>query len=393
MSSKKTTITLILAYIGFISIGLPDGLLGVAWPSVRESFHISLDDTGALLGAVAVGYLIASFNNGPVVARLGVGLVLTVSSLIVGVGLFGYALSPLWYAMIVAGFAVGVGSGAVDAGLNTYVATHYSPAVLNWLHASFGLGTALGPAIMTLILNGGMSWRWGYVLIGGSQLALAVCFGLTMNQWLKPGPSHQPPSSSAAGADTEPDTRHVLQLPVVWGSVLLFFIYAGAEVSVGQWAYTLFTESRSIKPVTAGIWVSIYWGVFTIGRLLAGVIANRLSPDMLLRFGMAGALCGSLLIWWNLTPFISLIALAFIGFSFAPVFPSLISSTPARVGANHTATVIGFQVGAASLGVALLPGLAGILAERMTLEVIGPFLVIVCLAMAAVHELVLLLSR
>jgi len=382
---RKTRILLIgIAYSGFIVLGLPSGLLGVAWPSIRESFGISLDAVGTLLIAATVGYLLSSFSSGPVISRVGIGTFLMVSSIMAGVGLLGYSLAPAWWVMVLLGVLTGMGGGAVDAGLNTYFATNHSASLMNWLHACFGLGAALGPVVMTAVFSVGQSWRWGYVLVGVLQGLLALCFGVTLDRWRLAGPkSSQAGPSSPADRVSSGDT---LRLPAVWFGIALFFIFTGIEGTAGQWPYTLFTEARSVAPSTAGFWVSIYWGSLTVGRIVFGIVADRLRIVSLLRGCMLGVILGSAFVWWNVTDTLGFLGLALIGFSVAPLFPSMVSDTPKRLGAAHAPNAIGFQVSAASLGIAILPGLAGVLAENLGLEVIGPFLLIVSTAMFLLHE-------
>ena len=175
----------ILAYVAFIALGMPDGLLGVAWPSIRAGFSIPLDAVGMLISTAVTGYLISSFLSGPLIARLGVGRVLAASCALTGVGLIGYTLVPEWWMMVLLGLVAGLGAGAIDAGLNTYVAAHFGEGLMQWLHACYGIGVTLGPIIMTIALTTLNSWRVGYRVVGGFQLALAACFVLTLAMWDK----------------------------------------------------------------------------------------------------------------------------------------------------------------------------------------------------------------
>lgn len=360
---------IILAYIAFIALGMPDGLLGVAWPSIRGGFSIPLDAMGLLLIMSTTGYLVSSFSSGKVISRLGVGRVLIWSCALTGIALISYTLVPQWWMMVLLGIAAGLGAGAIDAGLNTYVATHFGEGLMQWLHASYGIGVTLGPIIMTLALSTQNSWRLGYRIVGGFQIILAVCFIVTLPLWMqndKPATTGQPQRLT----DFKTPLLETLKHPRVWLSMLLFFLYVGAEVSLGAWSYTILTEARGIPTRSAGLWAGSYWGMFTIGRVLAGLYAKRVGVTTLVFGSLVGALTGALLLWWNPVGWANLLAIALIGFSIAPVFPALISGTSQRVGARFAANTIGMQMAAGGLGGALIPGLLGVLARQVSLEVI-----------------------
>src|SRR5262245_59433371 len=214
---------IVLAYVGFVSLGLPDGLLGVAWPSMRASFHVPLDALGTLLVTFTTGYLLSSCSSGYLLARLSVGALLALSCLATATSLLGYALTPWWWLMVVLGALSGLGAGAIDAGVNTYVATHYSARMINWLHACYGLGPASGPVLMTSVLAAHRPWQWGYAIVGLGQLGLAVCFGLTRSRWPAAGASQ----TTSGAATVRTPTSSTLRIPVVWLSIAVFFIYTG----------------------------------------------------------------------------------------------------------------------------------------------------------------------
>lgn len=367
-----------LAYAAFVSLGLPDGLTGVAWPSIRATFGLPLDALGALITAGTAGYLASSFTSGRVVARIGVGRLLVLSCLATAISLLGYGGTPLWAGMVGLGLLAGLGAGAIDAGLNAYAAEKFSARTVSWLHASFGLGAAIGPILMSSVISAGHSWRLGYLVVGVTQLMLAGCFALTRNQWQ----AHADDGQSAPTASA-PMFR-TLRLPSAWLSMLLFFLYTGLEVSAGQWLYTLLTEARRMSPALAGVWVSVYWGGLTAGRLLSGVIVARITVRTLLRLCMAGALLGVVLLWLDLALWLSLGGVALLGVSLAPMFPSLISLTPARMGPTHTTNTVGFQIAAAMLGGAALASGFGRIADRFGLETLGPFLLATALLMSGV---------
>jgi fucose permease len=242
----------------------------------------------------------------------------------------------------------------------------------------------LGPILLTALLVGGLSWRWGYVTAAVAQGAIAVAFLLTRSRWRTTdvAEAEERPVANATG---KPNNREATQFDVVLG-ILVFFFIAGLEMTAGQWSFTLLTESRNVDLAAAGTWVSIYWGSFTAGRVFFGIFGNRFSVSVSLRVSMLALLLASAMIWWPFSPWISFVGLAIMGFGLAPLFPLLISATPARLGRRRAAHVIGYQVGAASLGIAILPWLAGYMAEVWSLEIVGPFLLVCCGVMLGLYE-------
>lgn len=378
---QRTALLVGLAYVAFISLGLPDGLNGVAWPSIRTTFRLPLDALGALITTGTIGYLISSFSSGRVLARIGVGWLLVLSCLATAISLLGYGTVPLWGMMIGLGLLSGLGAGAIDAGLNTYAAENFSPRTMNWLHASFGLGAATGPLIMSSVISTGNSWRLGYLLVGTAQLLLAACFAWTRKQWQ----THSD-SAEAVPTPSAPMIR-TLALPSAWLSILLFLLYAGIEFSAGQWLYSLLTEARGMLPALAGIWVSVYWGSLTIGRLLSGIVVAHITVRTLLRLCMIAAGVGAVLLWLNLTAWLSLSGVALLGLALAPMFPSFISLTPARMGPAHAANTVGFQIAAATFGGASFVSGFGLLASEVGLEILGPYLLITAILLTVVFEI------
>lgn len=375
-----------LAYLGFISIGLPDGLLGVAWPSIRTYFQLPLDALGPLLIVFTAGYVLSSFSSGRILTHISVGALLALSCLMTAISLLGYALAPFWWLMVALASIAGLGAGAIDAGVNAYAATYHSARTLSWLHACYGVGAASGPMLMTAVIGASLPWQWGYGIVGVGQLALAVCFGLTTKQW----PASQ--SSPSATGDQIASNRQTLRLPAAWLSSAAFFVYTGVEAAVGAWIYSLFTEARAVPMHTAGLWVSIYWSSLTVGRLLCGLIVNRMSIDRLLRLCIVSVGVGTALVWLNLSSSLNFLGLAVVGLAAGPIFPSLIATTPQRLGKAHIANGVGFQIAAAALGQSLLPAFVGVLARHIGLEIVGPFLFVAAILLFIVHALLIEVS-
>jgi fucose permease len=376
-----------IAYLGFTGLGLSGAMQGVAWPSMRETFSLPLDSLGILLVTGMVGGLLASSSSGPLISRIGVGRLLFLSAIFNTVGLLGRGLAPAWWVIVPLGLFGGLGAGVIDAGLNTYFAANHSTKLMNWLHACFGIGATLGPIVMRVSIAVSGSWRWGYVAIGLLHAGFAVCFWLTRDRWtlarsLDAVPEAAPPPEvqGARAVDT-------LKLPLVWVGVALFFLYTGVENTTGQWAYSLLTEARSVAPDLAAFWASAYWGSLTVGRIVFGFVTDRLGIERSLRLAMLGVVGAAILIWWNAAGMLGFLGLALMGFAVSPLFPLSVSATPKRVGSEHAANAIGFQIALGGLGFALVPSLAGVLAGRMGLEIIGPFLLLISVAMFLLHEL------
>lgn len=381
---KPGLLTLLIAYATFVLLGIPDAMLGVAWPTMQKTFDQPLDALGIVMGAGTVGYLLSSFSSGRLVGRIGIGTFLLIACLLRLVALAGYGIAPIWPVLIAFGFVSGLGGGSIDAGLNTYVATHYSAGRLNWLHAAFGVGATIGPLIMTFVLEQlDERWRLGYAAVSVLQGLLLIVFIVTLPRWQTPLLESEP----GATAPRRVTARQTLMLPIVWFGILVFIFYTGTEMAFGTWPYSMFTKVRDISESTAGVWVSVYWGALTVGRILAGLITDRVGPMPILRASMIGSLFGALLVWVNAGSLINFVGMALAGFSLAAIFPLLISITPGRVGPLHAPNAIGFQVGAAGVGGALIPAIAGVLAKNQGLEIIGPFLTLTSLIMLVLYEL------
>ena len=372
---------LFLSGLAFISLGLPDGLLGVAWPSMREYFGRDLDALGVLLAVATAGYVASSASSGRLLRHLNLASVLALSCLTTAVALLAYALTPFWIVAVLFAAVLGAGGGAIDAALNTYAARNHGPRVLNWLHACFGLGAASGPVIMTAVLGAGLPWQRGYAIVGFAQLALAGAFTATTRRWPRAG--HADGEDAAAEPATLPAT---LRLAAARLGIVTFFVYSGVEASFGAWTYTLLTLAREVPPVQAGAAVSAFWGGLAAGRL-AAAFGGDVTVRLLLTGSVSCVVIGAALVWLDAGPPVSIAGVLLAGFGSGPIFPSLVAVTPARLGAAHAANGVGFQIAAASLGIAVLPSIVGIVADTFGVELIATML----LAFAALLGLVVLM--
>lgn len=386
-STSPRLLLLVTAYLGFISLGLPDTLIGVAWPSVRDVFGRQQSEIAWIFFGAGASYFISGLLTGKLLKSWGIGALLAGSSLLVAASAFGYSAAPLWYLFAACALLHGLGSGAIDAGLNHYVASHFSARHMNWLHACYGIGATLGPLIMTSMLVSLGSWRAGYAVVGSLLLLLSGLFIYTRGLWSISGETTDP----AVEPEASVSMLEALKSGAVWAHVVLFFIYTGLEVTAGQWSFTVMTEARGMSKETAGLWVTIYWASIATGRVVFGFIIDRLGIDLLLRLSMLAAVIGTGLFAANLT--FSAAALILLGLGLASIYPCLMTRTPQRLGKAYAAHAIGFQVSAAMVGAAMFPSLCGWLAQSRGLEVVTLATVGMSATLLVIHEGLLRFDR
>ena len=384
MKTDKT-FPILVSYLIFIAIGIAIGLLNIAWTYMQPTFGISLDSLGTLLSAAMLGGLIAAFLSGAIISRLSLGPVLVGGMVFAGLGMLGYAIAPVWLILLGAAFVASIGKGTMDAGLNNFVSANYGTSQMNWLHACWGIGLTIAPAIVTffvLDLQGG--WQSAYAIMGFALLLLGLVILATLPQWQLKKAKHDKQKGTAGTP-----LRQSLGKPIVLIGLLFFFLYGGIEIGTGQLANTLFVEARGIPQETASAWVSAYWASFTVGRMLMGLLAIRMGDKSLLNVSFILSVIGALFLFLNLHETLTFIGLLAIGFGLAAIFPILILQTAARVGSEHAANAIGFQVGCAGLGGAALSGIAGVFAEHVSIESISFFIFLGALLTALIYQVMI----
>jgi fucose permease len=382
MKSKDGPLSLLLiAYFSYVVVGMPLATLNITWMYIQPTFEVTLGSLGYLLGTLTAGYLFASVVSGRVVGQLGMGTTLLIGSTVAALGMLGYVFAPSWLAFLGCSLFFSIGLCLLDTSLNTFVSGHYSAGRLNWMHAAFGVGATIGPLVATFVITRlSQSWRVSYVAVLTFFLLTTICFVVTRRWWdATPG---QPSSSFQPSASL----RETLAVPLVMLLLALALVYGGVQVSAAQFANTLFIEARHISQETAGFWIGLYWLCFTLGRVLMGFIADRVSVQWLLRVVMIGAIIGAGMLSIRAVPEAGFVGLVLIGFSLAPIFPMLIAVTPRQVGARHAANTIGFEIAMLNAGAAVIPGFGSFLFERTSLELIGPFIAAVALVMFLLHE-------
>ncbi|MEZ4672057.1 MAG: MFS transporter [Anaerolineae bacterium] len=385
---KTDMMVVLISYLSFIALGLPGGMQGIAWyqeewSSIRGTFALDLGALFPFLLVSTIGYSTASFICGRLFARYSPATVFAAGTLLAGIGFLAFALAPSWGAMVAFGLLAGFGGGLVDGGMNIYFAAFFGPRLMNWLHACFGIGLALGAVVMTIILKpGGLSekggsWQTGYMLAFGLYAVLAILFFVSRSRWMRVVGSH-------SAANTEVHASATLKLPVVWLGILIFMAYAGLESVPNNWLNALF-QRRGVEDASAATWVSLYLASFTIGRIFFGIIVTQFNPVKLIRacIGIMILMVAALLL--NLLPDWGWVWVCVYGFVVAPIFALLITNTQEQLGAAHAANAIGFYVGAASAGFGFLPGVAGLIADRSSLEIVPPFMLVMALLLAGLY--------
>ena len=394
---RTSGIVLLIAYLGFISLGLPDAAHGINWPFVRADFQVPTGWLGLVIASGGVGYLISSFSVGNLLARLGVGWLLILSSLLVSIGLFGFYLSPDFVSFMLFAVIIGLGSGAIDAGLNAYAAEHFSTQHMNWLHAAFGIGATAGPIIVTSVLvHYSQNWRLAYGVVGAILLVMTMVFVLSRHLWRIPSPSTESSTDAdkldvASSGATKVSQWQVLQHPLVRLQIVFFLVYTGVEVGVGQWAFTVMTDSRDIAISTAGTWVAVFWGALAFGRAIFGFLVERFAVDTLLALCLIGLVLGTVSFSLSYHAYFSYLGLLLMGFCAAPIFPCMISQTAPRVGKAFAAHAIGFQMSAAVSGAMTLPFISGLLGEQFGLTALS--ISFVCYALVLLVLFLIILRK
>lgn len=349
------TVFLIIIYMAFISLGLPDSMLGAAWPIMRLDYGAPVETAGLLSMIVVAGTIISSLASSAVLKRLGTGMVTFISVAVTALGLLGfsYSSSVVWLAVLA--LPLGLGAGSIDTGLNNYVATHYKAHHMSWLHCFWGIGAMLGPIIMSRYIAGGDSWRTGYFTVSMIQFALVVLLFISLPLWKRAGKSGSP---QAENVRNEPETvmaaeaasGNVLRIKGVKLAMITFLFYCGVEATVGLWGSSYLVNVKGVSAATAAGWVSLYYGGITAGRLLTGFITFRFSNKELIRGGLVISMLGALVLALPLPAVFSLVAFILIGLGSAPIFPCMLHETPARFGQANSQKIMGYQMALAYTG-------------------------------------------
>ena len=374
---------LAIIYIAFICLGLPDSLLGAAWPSIYTEFHIPLSYAGIISMIISFGTVISSLKSDYLTRKLGTGKVMAISVGMTAAALFGFSISHSFAWLCLWAIPYGLGAGSVDASLNNYVALHYESRHMSWLHCMWGVGATLGPYIMGAVLTIGRGWNLGYRYIAILQIVLTTVLIFSLPLWKgKKTESDNMPSSGTAALSL----REALKIPGAKETMLCFFCYCSLEQTTGLWAGSYLMLYKGVAPETAAGFAGLFFIGITLGRALSGFITMKLNDVQMIHLGQGIILLGVITMLLPLSNTFSLFGLILIGLGCAPVYPCLIHSTPAHFGAERSQAIIGMQMASAYVGTCLMPPLFGIIANNISVALLPVYLLAILLIMVWMHE-------
>lgn len=372
-----TSLLLAVIYLAFIGLGLPDSLLGAAWPMIYPQFGVPVSSMGLISMIISAGTILSSLNSSRLTRALGAGKVTLLSTVLTAIALLGFGMSRSLWQLCFWAVPYGLGAGSVDAALNNYVALHYASRHMSWLHCMWGVGTIIGPSLMSAALTGGHGWSGGYLLTALVQGLIVAVLLLSLPLWGRP--------TSGNGSETETvalSLREVLAIPGAKEVMLCFFGYCALESTAGLWAASYLTLARDIPAETAAGFAALFYLGITAGRAVSGWIAPRLGDDGMIRLGLWGIGLGLAALLLPGPAAVSLAGLVIIGLGCAPIYPSIIHSTPAHFGAHRSQAVIGVQMASAYVGSMAMPPLFGLMARQIT-PALFPFYLLVLLGLMA----------
>lgn len=354
------SLLLAVIYISFISLGLPDSLIGSAWPVMHGELQVPYSYAGIITMVISGGTIVSSLLSDRLTKKFGAGLVTAVSVFMTAAALFGFSVTHSFLPLCIWAVPYGLGAGAVDAALNNYVALHYSSRHMSWLHCFWGVGASVSPYIMSFCLTGGYGWSKGYRVVSLMQLVLTAALFLSLPLW-KTGKDELQEDGTKTKALSLKEVFKIKGVPYVLSA---FFAYCALEQTAGLWASSYLVEYRGINPETAARFASLYYLGITFGRFLCGFAADKLGDKALIHIGILTAGVGVLMIFLPLGfDFPALAGLIVLGLGSAPIYPSVIHSTPVHFGEKNSQAIIGIQMASAYLGTTFMPPAFGALAS------------------------------
>jgi fucose permease len=382
---------LAVIYLAFISLGLPDSLLGSAWPSMYPELSVPVSYAGWISMIIAVGTIISSLQSDRLTRRFGPGKVTAVSVLMTAAALFGFSVSGSYAALCLWAIPYGLGAGSVDASLNNYVALHYASRHMSWLHCMWGVGASLGPYIMGYALSGGLGWNMGYRFIAYLQIGLTLILLLSLPLWK--GRGAPAGGSGGQGEGRALSLREIIRIPGAPEIMTAFFCYCALEQTAGLWAGSYLVLQRGLSADEAAGLAGLFYAGITAGRALGGFLTLKLNDTQMIRMGQGVILLGVVCLLLPLGRAGALAGLVLIGLGCAPIYPSVIHSTPEHFGADRSQAVIGVQMASAYVGTCLMPPVFGLIVKYLGAFLLPVYLLLILALMVFMHERLLKKSR
>ena len=374
-------ILLVIIYLAFISLGLPDSLLGSAWPTIYPQFNVPVSYAGIISFIISLGTIVSSLNSDRLTRKLGTGKVTAFSVALTAIALFGFSISGSFISLCLWAIPYGLGAGSVDAALNNYVALHYKSKHMSWLHCMWGVGASTGPYIMGYVMTNGGTWNGGYRVISIIQVVLTAIILFSLPLW-KTTTSEQKEETKAKALTL----KEIFAIKGVPQILLCFFCYCALENTTGLWASSYLTIYKGVSAETAATYASLFYIGITIGRGISGFITFKLNDEQMIRLGQVLVGLGAITILLPFSATVSFIGFILVGLGCAPIYPSIIHSTPAHFGAENSQAIIGIQMAFAYIGSCVMPPLFGIIAEHITVALLPYYQLIVLALMIIMHE-------
>ena len=368
-----------IIYLAFISLGLPDALLGSAWPSMYPQLGVPVSYAGIISMIIALGTIVSSLMSDRLTLRLGAGKVTAISVAATATALFGFSFSGSFLSLCLWAIPYGLGAGSVDTALNNYVALHYESRHMSWLHCMWGIGASIGPYIMGYVLTAGSAWNGGYRVIGVLQVILTVILLCSLPLW-KAASSKSEEGRAPRKALSLP---RILRIPGTKAVMICFFCYCAIEQTAGLWAASYLSLYKGIPAETAAGFASMFYLGITIGRAVSGFFTMKLNDTQMVKLGLCTIAVGILAMLLPGNTWISIAGLIVIGLGCAPIYPAMIHATPARFGAQQSQAIVGVQMASAYIGICIMPPLFGILAKVISVALLPAYLLVILILMSA----------
>jgi fucose permease len=363
------TILLIIIYIAFISLGLPDSMLGAAWPTIRTDLSLPVEGAGLIAFITAGGTIVTSLFSGILIKKLGTGKLTLISVSMTALALLGFSFSHHYIYLCLLAIPLGLGAGAVDAGLNNFVALHFSARHMSWLHCFWGIGATAGPVIMSAAIAKTGNWQNGYRIVAIIQICLVVILLISLPIWNK----FKEGKVEAEEVKSTED-GHVLRLPGIFPAMVGFFCYCALETTAGLWGASYLVQAKGITAAVAAGWISMFYLGITIGRFINGLFTLKFSNPVLIRAGEFIIGLGALVLLVFPYSYFNLIGLILIGLGCAPIYPSMLHETPVRFGKNNSSSLMGLQMAFAYVGATVIPPLLGLVMGRTGMQLYPVFI-------------------